>query len=91
VDQVTVEHHPSAAKLEVMGVYDWPVWIKEVSEFSWSYDCNETCYFLEGEVIITPEGKSPVHLKKGDLVTFPQGMSCTWEIRQPVKKHYQFS
>ncbi|MFP3875020.1 MAG: cupin domain-containing protein, partial [Thiohalophilus sp.] len=26
----------------------------------------------------------------GDLVTFPAGMSCTWEIREPVKKHYDF-
>ena len=27
---------------------------------------------------------------KGDLVTFPAGMSCTWEIRRPVRKHYRF-
>jgi len=28
---------------------------------------------------------------KGDLVTFPRGLSCTWDIRNPVKKHYNFS
>jgi uncharacterized cupin superfamily protein len=28
-------------------------------------------------------------MKKGDLVTFPEGMSCTWKIRKDVKKHYK--
>jgi uncharacterized cupin superfamily protein len=27
---------------------------------------------------------------KGDLVTFPKGMSCVWEIHGDVKKHYRF-
>ena len=26
----------------------------------------------------------------GDLVTFPAGMSCTWEVHGAVKKHYTF-
>ena len=26
----------------------------------------------------------------GDLVTFPQGMDCTWEIGKAVRKHYKF-
>jgi hypothetical protein len=51
---------------------------------------QETCYFLEGDVIITPNGGQPVQVGKGDLVTFPAGMSCTWEIRSDVKKHYIF-
>lgn len=91
MNQMTIEHNPSSAKLEVMGVYDWPLWIKEISKFSWNYDKNETCYFLEGDVIITPEKGEPVHLKEGDLVSFPRGLSCIWEIRHPVKKHYNFS
>jgi uncharacterized cupin superfamily protein len=31
-----------------------------------------------------------VRIGKGDLVTFPAGMSCTWEVRGAVKKHYRF-
>jgi uncharacterized cupin superfamily protein len=54
------------------------------------YDSQETCYFLEGNVIVTPDGRQPVQISKGDLVTFPAGMSCTWEITQDVKKHYCF-
>jgi hypothetical protein len=89
--EITVEHNPSPAKLEVMGVYDWPIWTKEVSQFPWTYESNETCYILEGEVMVTPDGSQPVQLGEGDLVTFPAGMSCTWQIRHNIRKHYKFS
>ncbi|MFH1810740.1 MAG: cupin domain-containing protein [Pseudomonadota bacterium] len=68
----------------------WPIWTKEVSTFPWTYDEAETCYFLEGEVIVTPDGEEPVAMGQGDLVTFPAGMRCTWEIRKAVRKHYCF-
>jgi len=90
MNDILIEHNPSPAKLEVMGVYGWPIWSKEVSTFPWTYDQTETCYFLEGEVIVTPEGGAPVQMGDGDLVTFRRGMSCTWEIKEDVKKHYKF-
>jgi hypothetical protein len=85
-----VEHNPSPAKLDVIGVDDWPIWTKEVSTFPWTYDRSETCYLLEGEAIVTPDGGQPVTIREGDLVTFPAGLSCTWDIRVPVRKHYNF-
>lgn len=88
MDKILVERNPSPAKLEVIGVYDWPVWTREISTFPWRYDARETCYLLEGQAIVTPEGGEPVEIGRGDLVTFPAGMSCTWEIRAPVRKHY---
>jgi len=88
--QILVERNPSPAKLDVMGVYDWPIWEKEASTFPWKYDRQETCYLLEGDVIVTPEEGEPVQIQRGDLVTFPAGMSCTWEVRKAVKKHYDF-
>ena len=87
---ITVEHNASPAKLEVMGVYDWPVWSKEVSTFPWTYDKNEVCYLLEGAATITPQHGAAVNITEGDLVTFPKGMSCTWQIHQAVSKHYEF-
>lgn len=87
---IQIEHQPSQAQLEQLGVSRWPIWTKEASEFPWTYDESETCYFLEGDVIVTPTGGEPVAMGKGDLVTFPAGMSCTWNIRQSVKKHYRF-
>ncbi len=88
--KIRVERDPSPEQLTALKVEDWPTWSKEVSTFPWTYDSTETCYFLEGEVIVTPEGGEPVQIGKGDLVTFPVGMACTWDIRCPVKKYYQF-
>lgn len=88
MDDITVEHNPPPAKLEVLGVDEWPVWEKEVSKFAWSYDTPETCYVLEGEFTVTPSGGEPMRFGAGDLVHFPKGMSCTWEVHAPVRKHY---
>ena len=90
MDQILIEHNPSEAKLDVMGIYGWPVWSKEVSNFPWTYDRQETCYILDGEVTVTPDGGEPVEIVAGDLVTFPKGMSCTWDISEDIKKHYNF-
>jgi hypothetical protein len=87
---IVVEKQPNTERLEKLNVFNWSIWTKEVSEFPWTYDESETCYFLEGEVIVTPNGGESVAMGKGDLVTFPVGMSCTWKIDRPVKKHYNF-
>lgn len=87
---IKIEHQPGQATLDDLGVFQWSIWTKEISEFPWTYDEAETCYFLEGEVIVTPDGGEPVTMGKGDLVTFPNGMSCTWKVNSPVRKHYRF-
>jgi len=90
MSEIKIEHNPSPEKLEKLGVSSWHIWTKEVAEFPWEYDEQETCYFLEGDVIVTPDGGESVKVGKGDLVTFPKGMSCTWKIRTDVRKHYRF-
>lgn len=67
-----------------------PVWTKETSTFPWEYDMEETCYLLEGEVRVTTLEGAAVSFGAGDLVTFPKGLKCTWDIRKPVRKHYRF-
>ncbi|MFW6127280.1 MAG: cupin domain-containing protein [Thermodesulfobacteriota bacterium] len=89
MSKIKVEKNPDADRLEALGVKEWPTWSKEASEFPWTYDGEETCYFLEGEVTVTPEGGEPVSMGKGDLVIFPNGMSCRWHITKPVRKHYK--
>ena len=88
MSKISVEHSPGTERLKALHVTDWPIWTKEVSEFPWFYDEPEMCYLLEGEVVVTPEGGEPVTLSKGDFVTFPAGMACTWKILKGVKKHY---
>jgi uncharacterized cupin superfamily protein len=90
MNEIKIERNPSPERIRELGVGDWPVWSKEASEFPWSYDAEETCYFLDGEVTVTPEGGESVMVGKGDLVIFPRGMSCTWKIHSGVRKHYTF-
>ncbi|MBL7151821.1 MAG: cupin domain-containing protein [Candidatus Omnitrophica bacterium] len=77
-------------QLKEMGVFGWPIWEKEASRFDWHYDDIEECYFLEGKVIVETKDGKRVEFGKGDFVSFPKGLSCTWEIKEPVKKHYNF-
>ncbi len=87
---IEIEHQPGAERLQQLGVFDWPVWEKEVSTFPWHYAEREICYLLEGEVTVTPEEGDSVTFGAGDLVTFPAGMACTWAIHAAVRKHYRF-
>lgn len=77
-------------ELKKMGVFNWPIWEKEVSSFPWAYDSIEECYFLEGEVLVETKAGESVSFGKGDFVSFPKGLSCTWNIKKPVRKHYNF-
>ncbi len=88
--QIQIERQVAQDRLNQLGVSQWPIWTKEVSEFPWTYGEQETCYILDGEVIVTPENGEAVQFSQGDLVIFPSGLSCTWKIVKPVRKHYQF-
>lgn len=90
MSEITVEHNISLAKLDTLGVDVWPVWSKEVSTFDWTYEQAEVCYILEGEAVVTPKDGEPVTIEEGDYVIFPAGMSCTWEVKSPIRKHYNF-
>jgi len=90
MDTITIEHNVTPIKLDTLAVDRWPVWTKEASTFEWHYDQTEVCYILEGEVIVTPVGGEPVTIVAGDLVSFPAGMECTWEIKSDIRKHYMF-
>ncbi len=79
---------PTDEQLEEMGVKSWPIWSCEVSRFDWQYDQPETCYILEGQVTVTA-GDQQVSIGPGDLVVFPAGLKCVWDVTQPVRKHYK--
>jgi len=76
-------------EIEKRKIKSWPIWTKEVSRFDWYYDTDEDCLILEGEVVIeTPKGNYTI--KAGDFVTFKEGLECVWDVKKPVKKHYDF-
>lgn len=71
------------------GIRDWPVWEKEISRFDWQYEEDEECLILDGEVNVETDGGT-FKIKQGDFVTFKKGLSCIWDIKKPIRKHYHF-
>jgi hypothetical protein len=70
----------------------WPIWECKASTFDWDYTQTETCLLIEGEVTVTdrPAGADSVTFGPGDMVVFPVGLKCIWQITKDVKKHYNF-
>ena len=87
--KIVVESKPDQARLDALNVTKWPTWQKEVSVFPWTFPEQEIAYILAGECVITPTGGKAVRFTKGDLVTFPAGMTATWEVKQALHKHYK--
>ena len=82
---------PDEGQLEELGVSEWPVWVKEASVFDWEYSTPEVAYILKGHAKVTsPFLEKAVEFGPGDLVKFPTGLKCTWQITEPIKKHYNF-
>ena len=80
----------SDAEKKSLGIDAWPTWSKEVSTFPWSYSDKETAYILEGNVIVTSNTGESISFGPGDLVIFEAGLNCTWDVKSPLRKHYQF-
>ena len=72
---------------------NWPIWTCQQSSFDWDYTQTETCLLLEGSVTVAdrPDSGEAVSFGPGDLVVFPTGLKCVWQITEAVKKHYSFS
>ena len=79
----------SSDEISNMGIFNWPIWTCEISEFPWEYDVEESCLLSDGEVFVTT-GSDTVHIKAGDFVIFPKGLTCVWKVTKPIRKHYQF-
>lgn len=48
----------------------------------------EFVHLMEGRIVITPDGGSPVTVTAGDAFVIEPGFKGTWKIEQPVRKHF---
>jgi uncharacterized protein len=75
---------------EIKNTENWSTWRKEVSEFDWYYEDQETCYILRGEASVVDRAGNSLTFKGGDMVKFEQGLKCTWKINKEIEKRYKF-
>ena len=80
---------PTEEELKKLKLERWSPWECEPSEFDWEYTDRETCYILEGKVKVKTED-GEVEIQKGDLVTFPKGLKCKWNVLEKIRKVYKF-
>ncbi len=80
----------SKEKLDSLEVDKWSPWECKPSTFDWEYDEDEWAYVLEGKVKVRAEDGEEVEINKGDLVIFPKGLRCTWNVLEKIRKVYTF-
>jgi uncharacterized cupin superfamily protein len=68
---------------------EWNPWECEPSTFNWQYSDTEIAYVYEGKVKVKTD-KGEVEINKGDFVTFPKGLACTWQVLEKIRKVYKF-
>lgn len=81
---------PSKEKLDSLKVNTWSPWECKPSAFDWEYDEEEWAYVLEGKVKVKTEDGEETEINKGDLVKFPKGLRCTWNVLEKIRKVYTF-
>lgn len=79
---------PTLEEMEI--AKNWPVWSKEISQFSWSYGEKETCLILKGKARVIADDGEIAEFQAGDWVIFSSGLNCTWEILEEIEKRYNF-
>ena len=67
----------------------WSVWECGPSEFDWQYSDKEIAYVYEGKVKVKTDS-GDIEINKGDLVTFPKGLKCKWQVLEKIRKVYKF-
>ncbi|ESQ54375.1 hypothetical protein EUTSA_v10026608mg [Eutrema salsugineum] len=100
--RIIVEKNPSQARLDELNIKSWPKWGCSPGKYHLKYEAEEICYIVKGKVKVYPKQSSSssspldaevewcVEFGAGDIVTFPKGLSCTWDVSLSVDKHYIF-
>ena len=66
------------------GIKSWPIWQREPRKFIWHYEQKEICLIIKGQANITTKDGEIYSIKSGDLVQFPAGIYCEWDITESI-------
>ena len=86
---VSISSPCSASVIIQYGIKSWPIWECEPSKFKWHYHDREICLVIEGQATISTQNGESYFISAGDLVEFPAGLDCEWEVTKSIKKHYR--
>jgi uncharacterized cupin superfamily protein len=78
----------SNEQFQNLNIKDWSSWSCEPSVFNWEYTEDETAFIFEGKVLVKTDTEE-VTIQAGDLVEFPSGLKCTWNVIETVRKVYK--
>ena len=87
--KVLIKSPCSASIIIQYGIKNWPIWECQPSNFPWYYNQKDICFIVEGEANIKTEAGEIYFIQSGDLVEFPDGLSCEWQIIKSIKKHFR--
>ena len=62
------------------------VWDCTAGKFDWTYNIDETIYFLEGSAVISDRHSPPRRFGPGDVLFLPHGTVAHWHIEEYVRK-----
>jgi uncharacterized cupin superfamily protein len=80
---------PTKEMLQTLDIEQWSPWDCQPSVFDWEYTNTEIAYILDGKVRVKTD-EEEVEINAGDLVTFPKGLKCTWNVLETIRKVYTF-
>ena len=55
-----------------------------------TYTAYEFVVLIEGKIVITPDGGTPVTVQAGDAFVVEKDFKGTWKIVEKVRKHFDF-
>lgn len=62
------------------------VWECTPGRFNWHYNKDEILVVLSGDATITNDKGEERRFQAGDVVFFPAGVSCTWVVKNRIRK-----
>lgn len=66
------------------------IWECSPGSYHATYTAYEYVVLIEGRIVITPDGGTPVTVKAGDAFVVESDFKGTWKIEEHVRKHFDF-
>lgn len=66
------------------------IWECTPGTYHATYTAAEFVHMIAGRITITPDGGTPVSVGPGDAFIVDASFTGTWDITEPVRKHFSF-